>query len=74
MYGLQGDTRLGCSEPAPYAQQPLRPTWLAGLVELTEFVLHKLLLGYTVNKHSIQSKLRLVELKYGLRDQSHLSA
>lgn len=46
MYGPQGDPSLGCSEPAPYAQQPFRPTWVAGLVELTEFVMHKRSLGY----------------------------
>jgi hypothetical protein len=47
---------MGCSEPAPDAAQPFRTALEAGLVELTEFVVHGLLLANTVILSSLSDK------------------
>ena len=47
---------MGCSEPAPDAAQPFRTALEARLVELTEFVVHGLLLAKAVILYSISGK------------------
>lgn len=47
---------MGCSEPAPDAAQPFRTALETGMVKLTEFMVHELLLANTVILSSLAGK------------------